>query len=393
MAIRVSCPSCNTQVTLPTVPTDRRVDCPRCGDVFPLRHWEETTDDGVPRPARASPSQERPSRGRNRLALVGLGLAFLLLGVFLGWRADRSRSRPRPLTPVETSDRVRPATQLLGVGYLPADTNIAFALQMAPIRDYAQRTQQDPPALLAAAGIPARFLDTLNQVGLNLDQIDHVVGGTSLGDGAFAVRFTLVVVLRGVLPDDAEFLEKLKARRQPGIKPRYDVEVAGVPLSLARVSETVWVFGFDAQHDLAAVDRDYGPGGRQLPPSLTALLAEQVPPTAAAWVATADERWADKPGAKVLAELLGRPEWLALVQKGRGGLLAVQLDEAPRLRLVLKTAEEATAQQVRKYFARRQEAVAAIGGSGDLVTVELPVAPNQVWATLEQVLLDAVKKP
>src|SRR5262249_9016671 len=225
----------------------------------------------------------------------------------------RGKPRPEP-TPAAA---VTPATQLAGLGYLPADTNIAFAVQVGPILAYAERTKQEPRALLTGAGVPAAVFNTLTQLGLTLEQIDHIAGGTSLGDGQLEFRLTLVLVLRALLPDDDEFLQKLKARKQPGSKPRYDVDVGGLPLVLARVAEMVWVFGFDAKKDLEAVDRGgYGPGGKQLPSGLAEMLAQRVPPEAAVWLATDDERgWTDKLAVKLLAEAMGRREWLPVLAK------------------------------------------------------------------------------
>jgi hypothetical protein len=393
MAVRVSCPSCNTTWTLPSLPGERRVTCPRCSDQFPLRHWEEIAE-ALPTPGLGSPPPVTAGRGRRLLAIGGVGLLGVVVGLVLLFNRDRTSPRAQ-LEPTTTTGAVTPAPQLVGVRYLPADANLIFAVQMGPILAYAQRTQQDPATLLQAAGLPTRFLATLNQLNLNLEQIDHIVGGTALGDGAFEVRLTLVLVLRGLLPDDDAFLQKLKARRQSGVKPRYDVELAGLPLTLARVSDVVWVFGFDARKDLQSVDRgESGLAGKHLAPSLQTILADQVPPTATAWLAAADELWAEKPGAKFLAELQGRKELLPLLSKGRAAMLAVCLTESPHLRLYLKAADEATGQQVRTYFQRQAATNPAIqfDGQGERVVVDLPIVPAKTMATLEQFLSDAMKK-
>src|SRR5688572_11783292 len=77
MPVTLSCPSCNTAFTLPATPPDRRAECPRCHDVFPIR-GQESGDGGQetgspsaasPAPFQAPTSHTRPP-GRRRLAAV-----------------------------------------------------------------------------------------------------------------------------------------------------------------------------------------------------------------------------------------------------------------------------------------------------------------------------------
>lgn len=388
MPVRLCCPSCNTRFTVPDLPGDRRAVCPRCGDPFPVRTWEETEDDSL------SPVATSTLAGGSRAGLLVPAVILVVIAIGLVVFFSRDRMRGRPVPGSEAAGGIKAATQLVGIGYLPADTNIAFAVQVQPVLAYADRTKQDARALLARAGVPNQFFDSLSKLDLTLEQMDHVAGGTSLGDKAFEVRFTLVLVLRASLPDDDEFLDKLKARRQPGSgKPRYDVELAGLPLTLAQVSETVWVFGFDAKKDLQAVDRDgYGPGGQQFAPSLTAMLTDQVPPTAAAWVATADERWAEKPVAKLAAQSPEAKDWLPVLAKGRAGVLAVSLDDPPRLRLFVRTTDEATGQQLRGYFQNKARDSGQHGGTGEAAFLDLPFDPATTLTTVQQFLKDAGRK-
>lgn len=388
MAFRLSCPSCNTSFTVPELPGDRRAACPRCGDVFPLRTWEETADAS---PTLVVPSPEVGGLWSKQLLAIGLALIVLTVGLLVYFNRDRLRGRPTPGP--EAAGTVKPATQLAGIGYLPADTNIAFAVQAGPVLAHAERTRQDPRGLLVRAGVPNQLFEALARLDLTLEQIDHLAGGTSLGDGPFEFRFTLVLVLRGALPDEDQFLQKLKARKHAGGKPRYDVELGGLPLTLARVSETVWVFGFDGKKDLQAVERDgFGPGGQQFTPSLTGMLVEQVPPAAAAWIATADERWAEKPATKIAAQFLDKKEWLSVLPQGRAGMLALSFNDAPRVRLHVKTTDEATGQQVRDYFKRKVSDKMQLGGEGDTAFFEMPLSEGNALVTLQRFIADAVQK-
>jgi hypothetical protein len=328
-----------------------------------------------------------------RSVLIALGMG--LLGLATGFVVYYGKGKPTPNAEPELERPAAAATaplQLAGLGFLPADTNIAFAVQTGPLLTYAAKHDLDPRELLTQAGIPARAIDTLNGSGISLPQIDHIAGGTSLGDGTFSLRLTLVLVLRKPLADEDAFLHKLEARKQAG-KARYDVVAAGFPLLVARVSPTVWVFGLD-EKDFEAVNRGgHGPGGKQFPGGLAQSIGQQVPPDADAWLAANDERGADKAGVKVVLELLGKKEWLPVLAKGRAGMAALSLGDKPRLRIFVKAADESIAQQLRSYFQKKaaENDTARTGGAGEIAFYDAPVVPAKLLSTLKQFLADAVK--
>jgi hypothetical protein len=401
MPVRLSCPSCNTAFTVPELPADRRAACPRCGDQFPIRTFTETaSEDGAVLTSAAGPgaaTAERKARAqwslmRALMVALVMGLFGLIAGVIVYYsnvgfhRADVGEPPPPPNAVIRAAD-------LIGLGYLPADDNIAFAIQPNPIVEYAQRVHQEPGQLLVQAGIPEKVMSTLTQLGLTLPQISHVVGGTSLGDGAVTLRLTVVLVLNRPLADEDQFRSELKAHKHDG-KGRYDVEVAGLPMTLARVSPTIWVFGIDAK-DLAGVDRGgYGPGGKQLPAGLSQSIADRIPQNAAVWIAAGDEPWADKPAVKlIVGQFLGKKDWLPVLAKGRSALAALSFEDPPRLRLFIQTANVATGQQLREYF-RKQAAAdekATTGGAGEWVLFDAPIDPMNGQSTIKR-FLDAAEK-
>jgi hypothetical protein len=285
-----------------------------------------------------------------------------------------------------------PGTELVGLGYLPADATIVFSLQPGPVLAYAERTKQDPRDLLIAAGLPRTAYDMVAHLGLAPRQIDHIAGGASVAD----LRFTLVLVLRRPLDDEGEFLKRLKAKAN-GPKGRYRVDLSGVPvdLTLARISPTIWVFGLDAKKDFEAVERSgYGPGGKQFTSTLAEAIAARVPPEAAAWLATAEGRWDDKPLVQFfLGQFAGKTEWLKGLAKGRAVVAALSLDEPPRLRLFITVADEQTAGGIRSYFANWAESngQASHGGAGELAFLNAPIDPVKTLAVLRQLLNDAAK--
>lgn len=323
--------------------------------------------------------------------LIGLGVALWMA------RIHPPMPQPNPESP-RPEGAVASAVELAGLRYLPADTNIAFAAQPGAILAYATRTNQDARELILKAGIPAKVLDSLTTLGLTLAQIDSLVGGTFVGDRAVEIRLTLVLTLRTPPTDEDDFLRRLKAKNQPGGKGHHDVEFAGFPFTLGRVSPTVWVFGFDSKKDMEAVERGgYVAGGRQLAGGLQDMLSQQVPADAAAWIATNNERWAEKPGVKLLLEtetLLKKPEWLPTLAKGRAGMASLSFGDTPRIRLFVKASNAANGQQARNYFAERAATDAKIqhGGEGEAAFFEAPIDPATAFATLQKFLGDTTKK-
>lgn len=398
MAVRLSCPSCNTEFTLGELPANRRAACPRCGDEFPVRAWQDVADAtpaaaSAPVPAAAAYQKSRSAFPRAVvLALVavcvGLGAAYWVVRN----RGDHAKTNPASLRP---EGAVLPPAELEGLGYLPADTNVAFAVQPGAVVAYARQTNQDARDLVIQAGVPAQVIDTLQGAGVSLGQIDHVAGGTSLADAAFEIRFALVLVLRRPLDDPDAFLTALEAKHDPANHERYAVKVAGLPLTLAHPSPTVYVIGFDAQKDLTGAAQPRGPGGTHLRADLARRIATQVPADAAAWVATADERWAEKPAVKmVVGAFLKHEEWLPVMAQGRAGIAALTLGERPRLWIIAKCVDEEIAARTRRYFARRAggEPNAQTGGEGDIAFFDFAIDPAHLSETVRRFLIDAAGK-
>jgi hypothetical protein len=322
---------------------------------------------------------------------LAMGLVGLVAGLGVYYARD-SRSRIRNEPDLSPALIATPPAQLFGLGYLPADANVVFAIQPGPVLAYAERTKQDPRELLIKAGIPRQAYDALASLGLTLQQIDHIAGGVGFGD----TPFVLVVALRKSLEDEEQFLKRLKATKQTGSRERYTVDLGGLPLTLVRVSSTIWVFGlFNGKRDLDAIEKGgYGVGGKQFAPALGEMIAEHVAPDAAAWVATSEERWSEKPIVQfAVGQFAGKKEWLAVLAKGRAMAAGISLGDAPRLRLFVKTADEAAGQQLRTYFAKRATTDEKIshGGAGELAFLDMPVEVATVFATLQQMLSDAVK--
>jgi len=373
---------------------DRRAACPRCGDVFPIRSFIRETSDlpSLSPPEFAPRAAGRWSVQRALAVSLLMGVAGLFAG--LGVYYFKNEFHPKPPEPELPLLRVAtPPTELAGLGYLPADATIVFALQPGPVLAYAEQTKQDPRDLLIKAGLPRQAYDAATQLGLTPRQIDHIACGTSVAE----LRFTFVLVLHRPLDNEEEFLKRLKAKKSKGASERYQVDLSGVPveLTLAHVAPKIWVFGLDGRKDMAAVETGgHRPGGKQFAPALASAVAERVPPDAAAWLATSEERWDDKPLVQfALKQFAGKDEWLKGLAQGRAVVAGLSFDGPPRLRLFVTTTGDAAGEQIRAYFANRAATDEHVrhGGAGDLAFFDTPLAPANTRDVLRQMLNDTAK--
>lgn len=400
MSIRLSCPSCNTAFDLSAVPADRRATCPRCADVFPIRGEvaEHVAGEPPTQPTHAKYDPPPAKRGLSLPWAVAIALMLGLVGFAAGLavyytRGPKTTAEPPPQAPASIT--ATPPAQLVGLGYLPTECNVVFAVQSGPLLAHAAHTKQDPHELIGTASVPGAVLGALESTGLTLQQIDHFAGGLFLPSGPEELRAAFAVVLKQPLPDEAEFLKKLQAKPLPDKKARYTVTLGKLPIGeVARVAPTVWVFGLSAG-DFAAVEKGgFGPSGTQFRGNESEGIRRMlgaVPPGAAMWLIADDEReWTEKPAVSGLLQV--RPEAKKLVpalKGGRGGVFALTFGEQARMRLFVRTAETATAERVRTYFQARAAEVesATAGGGGVFALFDAPFDPKLI----ERFLADAAK--
>lgn len=385
MSVRVSCPYCNTGFELSGVPAGGRAVCPRCGDAFKVHGPVEVAAAPAAAPTPPHPPRESKSGGVRPLLIA---LAFVAAGGGLLYFRGGFR-QPDPVEPIRESAVAPP--ELRGLGYLPPDSNIVFAVQPGPVLAYAERTTQDPRVLLTQAGVPPAVLATLDRLGIPLQDIDHVAAGAHVPDTDLSqLRLAVALLLRRPL-EEGRFLDQLKAKRvEQGGTTRYDVEVAGVPLKLAKATDRAWVFGWS--------EKDLEPawaGGTttQRPAGLREVIDRRVPADAAGWVATDSARWAEKKPVAALLQFAGwSKERLDTLAKGRAAAIGVTLGGQPRLHVAVQCADADTTDRLRAYFREQATGPApAAGGDGDWATLDTAADPREWFTTLKRVLGDAVK--
>ncbi len=390
MALRVSCPYCNTGFSVPAAPLSGRVACPRCGDAFPVHPAEEDEpSEGVAAHTEVTvPTQAVPRKSSFRIAVPAAIVALLAIAIGAGWYYFRDRPPSGSPTSDPSTVAVAP-TSLRGLAFVPAESNILFALQIGPVIAYAERTNQDPRMLLTQAGIPASAFIQLDRAGLSLQQIDQIVVGAHIPDAPDLgqLRLAMALILRLPLADEKKFLDALAARPvlQAG-KERYDIEWSGYPLKLVKAAPDAWVFGW-SDEDMAGVG---GGAPTRLPAQLIETLTQQLPSDAAVWLATATENWAEKRSIRKLAEYgFVKRDWLPTLAKGRALAAGMSLAEGPRLRLSVCCQDADTASQLRGHFQRKvSEPGTRYGGEGDWAMFDAPIDPLQASRKLKDLLND-----
>ncbi len=391
--VQLSCPYCNSGVSLEGVPPPGRAVCPRCGEAFPVK----PPADDAPRLPEASPNgppaappeidEGPPGRSLRTPALVGaiLGAVVLAVGLYVVVRPPGGRATaPTDLGGPKPAATVPPAA-LPGLAYLPADTNVAFAVQPGPVLIHAERANTDPRQLLTRAGIPEAVPAALDRLGLSLERIDHVCGGLAVaGDNAIP-RVFVALLLREPPDDPAEFRRRLHATQftAPSGATRFKADLAGLPVEMANPDPRAYLFA-TAGADLDAAGRRAGRGSEHLPAGLRESLA-QLSPASVAWAATDADRWADKPAVKLLAAARKQPDLPARLEAIRAAAVGVSLEPEPILTAAVRTADPDAAAKLRGQAAAAGREKVRVGGEGPWVAVEGP--PEQdAWAWLQALL-------
>jgi hypothetical protein len=393
MTVQVSCPYCNAGVALAELPPSGRATCPRCGEAFPVRSLAELGADPDPHLPAASlngtptpPPVERPAGWSiGSLALLGitLGVVVFALGLYAIFHKT-PRPQPEP-APMRNPAATLPPSALPGLAYLPADTNIAFAAQPGPLLAYAERNHTEPRQIITRAGIPDRLFVLLDQLGLKLEQIDHVVGGLAVTGESVLPRVFVVLTLRNPPADPEAFRKRLKATQftAPSGATRDKVDLGGLPVEMTHPDGKTYLFASEGKDLDAATSRK---GSEHLPASLRESMTK-LSPASFAWAATSAERWSEKPSVKAAAALLKQPTLPKQLADLRAAAIGLSLEPELRLTLAARAPDAATANKRRDHAAitLAGQPDVQIGGTGDWATAEAKPQP-ELWQALKNVL-------
>ncbi len=282
-----TCPFCNARFPVVAPPAERVV-CPRCGEPLPGQNVN-----GVQAAAPAPPpSAERPSKKRvvGVLALVMTTMAAVGLAFALWTVKDRRKRDPREPTKVE----VTAPAGLAMLGYLPSDTDVVLGLHVAELLE--QPRGRD---LLERVRLPVGDIgihSVQQQLGIRVEDIDHLVVGLRTAAGGGIPRTTILVQTRKPV-DTKKVLEARKAgsRKKQGAKsyrPSSLPVTGGISLDAA-----LWLTDDDyrlilqaPENTLSALPDEPNPSSDHLAPPLRQFLRERTRGTQL-WVVGDIEDW------------------------------------------------------------------------------------------------------
>lgn len=358
-----SCPYCNHEFQAAA----SRSACPRCGETVPTRGPAAEPGAAFDAP-RVAPSLGDAVKSRLKFALLATLLIVVVIGGTVAkYYLDERRKKQQPPAPISAA-AVHPPLQLRALEHLPPDVNLVVAIQPGPIAAAAEKEHQDPVALLTQNGIPGSVFSSLARAGITLQQVDHAAIGIHVPGAGEELRLCVALVFRQALPDEAAFLRQLQAK-PAGPPGRFEVQFDKLPIQMARVSETLWLFGL-GDKDLA------GASGSRLAADFQEVIGRRVPSDAVLWAAAAPTAWSDKPILKAL-----KKDWLKLVASQRAA--AIAFIEPGRLSVALQSDAPEDAEKRRRFFKSRATGEhSSAGGEGNWATLSIPVEPKNVAATL-----------
>lgn len=385
MTVRVSCPFCNTGFDVPATLPAGRVPCPRCGEAVAIRSAD---DSGLPQPSLngdgfhpaeplavlpPAPSGLKPVLllGATLFAVVALGIGIWLAG-FLK-KADPAPPVEKPPTPGATW----PPQTLKGLQYLPSDAKVVFAIQPGPMLQYAERTKQDANKVLADGGMPKAVFDWLTEAGIGPDQIDHVAVGVK-AEG-LVPPFAILLALREPLADEAKFLERLKARRNPD-KKLYTLHIAALiaDVSMVRVDATKYLFAL-REENLATATKPHEEGIRHFRPELQESI-RKLSPSAFLWLATDAEDWKGNKTVEFLATVGMKQEerWKRFDPKLRATAISLSLEGDLMVRAAVRYIDAPTAaERVKDWTELVTASKGQAAAEGPWATATVPLNPTE----------------
>ncbi len=375
----LSCPYCNASIDLPAeTSASGRIDCPRCGDSFAIRpadavvnRLHPTTSSFASGPAAYSdlspvPALDVPSRRSNgRLAAIAVGVMLLVAGVGLAFMLktqaqrriqDTVRPARRPfkqpgvpeLSGVPVVESVAP-DRLEALGYLPADVNLLVAARIPELaaNSIGARMLREP---LKIGGAEQRLADLPSWVGLQAEEIDHLVLGARIKDDIVPPFY---LVIRTVRPHDAEELRKRlnKSKRVASASKKKLFEFRplkrDIPVHAWFADERTVVLALIAEQ-LESLPNEPVAELRQFAPELRRVLRERRELVAPIWMAGHSPDWTKTLAAK-LSIGLKKDDWGKLASLRTFGIWIVP-DKSLAVKGIFSCKDEAGARVLDTYF-------------------------------------------
>jgi len=300
----LTCPYCNTAFDASDALDVDRVVCPRCGEAMPAKLLPPGRG-----PRKSGEDRPAPMESKPGVRVLAIFATLLLIAAFVGlgfWYFGSDQKNRIEGTNATVPPATRPPLALPGLRYLPADAQVAIALQPSPLLQYAERAGKTPEELLADWGLPVAVFNGLKKAGVPLDRIDHLVLGAGFPDVGLP-RLSIVLALREPIRDESEFRRILNIRQNADKPGRAKVELPGIPLPMEmhKVDDKIYLFSSDG----ATLDGMVKPKANAefLPAGVRDSLGA-LDPASFAWVATDNRDWANLPTLKLIAPLIQQPD-------------------------------------------------------------------------------------
>lgn len=366
--LKLSCPFCNTTFDVVS-PVPARIPCPRC-------------DENVPATSLAPPGahaveviDSRPRTSSLRFWIIVGSLVLLAVGAFVADSIWTSKLPPPPTGNAPAAPATKPPLMMSALRYLPANSQIAFAIQPAVLADYAKRKGQSADRLLNDIGLPPRLFAEFRKLGLEPEQIDQLaIAMLDTGLGVSAV-----LVLRQPLENEAEFRAKLNAKTIADKPGHFTVDLFKLPMEMKKADDTTYRFAGFSERKL--LDTPAAAGSDHLPQGLRDSLGKLSPSTFV-WFATdtVSPDWSANEKVKLLAPEL--PKRLEMVRA-----IALGLSTEPELMLALVVGSSDAKALNEQYRDRLTAAKANVAVEGDWLQAGVPFdPPKEALAALRKAL-------
>ncbi len=375
----LTCPYCNASIAAPAeTSASGCIECPLCGDSFAIPPADAlanrlpqsissfaselaASSDSSPVPAIDLPSR----RSNGRLAAIAVGVMLLVAGVGLTFMLMTQAQRRiqdtvsparRPfkqpgipeLSGAPAVESVAP-DRLEALGYLPADVNLLVAARIPELAANSTGSQmlREP---LKIGGAEQRLTDLPSWIGLQAEDIDHLVLGVRIKDDLIPPFY---LVIRTVRPHDAEELRKRlnKGKRLASASKKKLFEFRPLkrdfPIHAWLADERTVVLALIAEQ-LEALPNEPVADLRQFAPELRRVLRERRELVAPIWMAGHSPDWTKTLAAK-LSIGVKKDDWRKLASLRTFGIWIVP-DESVAVKGVFSCKDEAGARVLDTYF-------------------------------------------
>jgi len=360
--IKLACPFCNHIFDVVS-PVPSKVPCPNCHEPVPETalaqagaHASEVID-------------PRPHPGNRWMPWVVGGVVLAAIAALVADSIWGTKLLPVvPTAPSDAGAITKPPLMLTSLRYLPANTQVAFALQPAVLEEYTHRKGKSVEIWLAQAGLPGKLFTEFRKLDLAPEQIDQLL--IALPEATLSP--VAVLVLKQALADEGEFRKKLNARAIVDKPGHFAVDLFGWPMEMKKANDTTYHFASESK----LLDVPPAAGNDHLPQGLLDSLGK-LSPASFAWIATDTARpdWSKNPMLNAASKFLDQPEMPKRFEKLQAFALGMATEPDLVLALAVRSDDAKTlADSQREKLASAKADVAV---EGNWATAKMPAEPPQ----------------